>query len=311
MTKTAFYAIVLLLLSSLIPLQADESLGRILQQDLGRSYGLVVGDLIEHHYIIEIDKSYSLTQSSLPATGDINYWLTLRNIQIHTTERNEHILYRLDLTYQTFYAPLDVRELTIPSIQLDFSNVDNKTFSLDIANWSFTMSPIKEITPRGVGTESKINRFMKASIPPSPISLSPLKNALWLYTGLLFCSILLFLIISGWISGLSRSPFIKARKTIRKLAKTSDPSQQLNQHCLQALHKAINQRAGHTVFSHQLAQFLHDNPQFAALHESLKQFYQHSQDCFFLGKATEPKLIEKCAKLCQQLADADKVSTSS
>jgi mxaA protein len=301
----------LLLLNSAF-LQAADTPGRVLQLDQGRSYGLVVGDLIQHHYVVEVDDAYALTQSSLPVAGELSYWLELRDVQFSSTQRGDKNLYRLDLTYQTFYAPLDVRMLEIPAIQLDFSNEEKNKFSITLDKWSFTMSPIKEINPGGVGNENDASSFMKKAVAPRAIPLRPAFDDMLLYGALLLLTSVILLTISGWLPSLNRSPFIRAQKKIRQRRKASNgDALQTSQACLQAVHEAINQRAGQTVFASQLDLFLYQQPQFASLRKPLTQFFQQSQDCFFLDKPVSPDIIDDCVKLCGQLANADKVSTKS
>lgn len=290
---------------------ADELTTEVLQQDRGRDYGLMVGELIHHHYIIAVDSDYTLTPSSLPAEGELSYWLDLNAVNFSSTEKGNKTLYRLNLSYQTFYAPLDVRALTIPAIELDFANTEKNRVSLTLDDWTFTMSPIKEITPSGVGNDTGIESFMKASIKPRLIRLQQIEDRLVFITILVIICVLSYIAVSGWIPHLNRSPFIQARQRIKQLRHHDLNQQEYYQVCLQAMHQAINQRAGQTIFMGRLDYFLDTHPAFSTLEKPLREFFTHSQESFFFDQPPKPSYIPDCIKLCSQLADVDKVSTTS
>jgi len=290
---------------------ADESTTEVLQQDRGRDYGLMVGELIQHHYIIAVDSDYTLTPSSLPAEGELSYWLDLNVVDFSSTVKGNKTLYRLNLSYQTFYAPLDVRALTIPAIELDFADTEKNRVSLTLDDWTFTMSPIKEITPSGVGNDTGIERFMKASIKPRLIRLQQIEDRLVFITILVLLSLLSYIVVSGWIPSLNRSPFIQARQRIKQLRHNDLNQNKHYQACLQALHQAINQRAGQTIFMGRLDYFLDTHSAFSALEKPLREFFAHSQDSFFFDEPPKPSYIADCIRLCSQLADVDKVSMKS
>lgn len=311
MRRVFFHCAVIVLFMAQSVAQATEPVGRIVQQDLGRSYGLMVGELIQHNYVIEVNEDYALNQSSLPVAGDLSYWLTLRDVQLSSTHRGDSLLYRLDLTYQTFYAPLDVRMLEIPAIALDFSTEDQQKFNITLAKWPFTMSPIKEISISGVGTENDTSTFMKAAVAPRFIPLSHFTQSLFVYGGLFLITAIILLIMNGWLPSISSSPFITARKKIKKHRQHDSDPLQNSQACLQAVHEAINKRAGYIVFASQLARFLTDHPQFSSLQAPLTDFFQQSRDCFFLDKPVRTEIFDDCIRLCTKLANADKVSLSS
>jgi mxaA protein len=301
----------MLLFWLLIPaiIRADEATipVRILQQDQGRDYGVMVGDLIQHRYLIEADKPYAIIQSSLPQPGDLDYWLTLRDTSLVTRESGNKTRYLLELTYQTFYAPLDVRALTIPAIQLDFS-ASQQRFALRLPDWQFTMSPIKEITPRGVGNENEVAAFMKPAIAPKPYSLAETNQKLLILgvsTGLLLLALLW---INGLLPRLGQSPFAHAAKEIRRIKRNGVNTGDDYLACIQAVHQAINHRAGGVVFGDQLDRFLEQFPQFSGLKAELLRFFAQSRDAFFMNKQPDHAVLNECLRLCRQMAASDKVN---
>jgi len=280
---------------------------RILQMDQGRNYGVMVGDIIHHRYLIEVKAPFSLIQSSLPQAGEIKYWLELRDVSVSTRESDDTIRYLIDLQYQTFYAPLDVRPRNIPAIALDFS-ADDQRFQLRLPDWDFTMSPIKEITPSGVGNNNDVAAFMKAAIAPGTFSLNQLEQR----SALLAAAVVLVLFALLWLNGLlpklGQSPFTHAAREIRRRKRGGLKTTDDYLACLQAVHQAVNQRARTTVFADQLDDFLAKHPQFRGLSEELSHFFYQSRNVFFMNKQPDQSLIQYGLNLCQQMAAADKVN---
>jgi mxaA protein len=306
MTTRLLCLLTIWLLSPLTVLATDLP-ARILQQDQGRNYGVMVGDIIQHRFVIEVQAPYTLIQSSLPQPGDLSYWLELIDIDVSTKEGDEKSLYLIELNYQTFYAPLDVRNLSIPAIPLDFS-ADERRFQLRLPDWEFTMSPIKEIVPRGVGNENDVAAFMKAAIGPRAFSLAGTNERLIYLVVATLLTLIALLWLSGLLPKLGRSPFVLAVREIRRIKRGGIQSTNDYLACLQAVHQAINQRAESTVFSGQLDHFLETYPQFSGLRAELSKFFERSRDAFFMDKRPDHSVISDCLLLCRQLAAADKVS---
>jgi mxaA protein len=308
MTIRLFFLFLATLLSPL-NLHADDNTApvKILQQDQGRSYGVMVGDRIQHRYLLEVQSSYTLIPSSLPQAGALSYWLELNEVDISTKESADKTLYLIELNYQTFYAPLDVRSLNIPAIPLDFS-ADQLRYQVRLPDWGFTMSPIKEIVPSGVGNGNDVAAFMKPAIAPRMFSLAE-TNVRLLYLAIAaFFTLLALLWLSGFMPTLGRSPFVTAAREIRRIKRGGIVSTDDYLACLQVVHKAINHRSDTTVFSDQLEHFLDKHPQFKSLKAELAKFFACSRDAFFMDKRPDHSVITDCLLLCRQMAAADKVS---
>lgn len=285
---------------------AADAPARILQQDQGRNYGLMVGDTFQHRFLVEVQSPYTLIRSSIPEAGSLSYWLELVDVEVTTKQTDEKTLYLIELNYQTFYAPLDVRRLTIPAIPLDFS-AEKQRFQIRLPDWDFTMSPIKEIAPSGVGNDNDVAAFMKAAISPQSFSLAEIHQRL-LYLALAVAMTLAGLLwLSGLLPNLGHSPFVLAAREIRRIKRNGIQSTDDYLACLQAVHQAINHRAEASVFSGQLDHFLEKFPQFSGLRTELNRFFSLSRDAFFLDKRPDHSVISDCLDLCRQMAAADKV----
>lgn len=306
MTKFLQYLIsTLCLLCSTVVLAQVE----LISMDRGREFGITVGDELIHRYTILSAEHMVLTESSLPVARELSYWLDLKQVNIEKEEQKNGTIYHLTLTYQTFYAPLDIRRLTTDEISIDFVNSQTEQgYTLLLPEWRFTMSPLKEIQPSGVGANGQAMKFMQDSVVPDSIAITAVKNRLLLASSLVLLASLLLIWLSGYLSFWQISPFLKAKKHIKRLVKDDVNNQDTLQACLMVLHQAINQRAGHIVFADKLALFLKEYPQFQHLNLELDAFLLHSRSVFFLGEAADSKLTKQWLSLCDKLAAADKVS---
>ncbi|SFK65905.1 hypothetical protein [Methylophaga sulfidovorans] len=284
--------------------------GQIIKMDQGRSYGLMVGDIIEHQYLIAIDTDYSLSPSSLPVEGELTYWLDLNSVNMSSEQRGGKTLYHLTLRYQTFYAPLDVRALLIPDQQLVFTDSSNQRFEITLPEWHFTMSPIKEVVSSGIGNDDGSNGFMKADIAPRTHSLSRYQTPIIIYAGLLILCLLIWSALTGLLPKFNTSPFHVAKRHIKRIRRQKNMTSEQVQRGMQAMHDAFNARASHTVFAAQIDDFIKQYPQFNACRTQIEDFFQQSRNVFFFDEEPKPNLLTDCIRLCDRLAAADKVVQS-
>lgn len=308
MRKSA--VVVLLLLSSFTSptLYAEQVRSGIVEQSLGRDFGLLVGDVIDHYYVIQVPAEYQLTPASLPPSGDMDYWLQLLNSDYSLIAENTQVRrYRLHFKFQTFYAPLDVRTLTIPALTVSFS-ADSKTQQVTIPAWNFTMSPLKEIAPRGVATDSAQNAFMKEDLRPITIATATLQQQIWGLAIALFILVTAWLSLNGYLLAFTRSPFQQAYHEIKKLGKYQSQQSAFHQ-ALQAVHRAFNRLAGHALFAHQTEDFVTKHPEFSDYKPQIDHFYQLSTEALYSEKklGTE-KDFDALLTLCRQLAGAEKLA---
>ena len=299
--KRLIFVFAFLLWSSLSAAQ-----NAIVFNEFGRSFGITVGDKLSHHYVLKCDADASLIESSLPVVGELSYWLSLVDVKVEHIGDEGRCLYSLKLTYQTFYAPLDVRALQTPAFTVEFQD-GVSTSSLDIPAWTFTMSPIKQIQPGGVGSEQIATQFMQDSITPSRLSTVRDRQRVALSVAVLVVSLTLFCWLSGWINIGQGSPFIKAKKRIQQLVSNSASEQAELQQCLLFVHEAFNQRAGYTLFSSKLDVFFEQQAQFSSLRQEVDSFYRLSQRVFFFGENVSENNIKQALQLCDRLAMLDKV----
>lgn len=280
---------------------------RLSKVDSGRHFGIVTGDIIEQRFHIVTDRETALSQSSLPTPGAINYWLDLVNVDYQQANQGKHREHLVTIRYQTFYAPLDVRRLTIPPQELMFLYQD-RVIPVSLPTWDFYMSPIKEIAPRAVGASATETAFMQPDIIPHTIDTRDKSTITWLSVLLVTC-LTLFGLNNG-IFGISYSPFANARRRIKKLARDNNPQTILSAY--REVHLAFNRYAGQALFSHQIGDFLNNHPEFMRLGNAIDEFYKKSEKILFAEQTdAQQQQIDYLQHFCRLLAKAEHLAKKS
>ena len=108
-----------------------------------RPFGYFIGDAINREVMLRVGPGDALDTASLPRPGPLNYWLELSSVDLSSSTEGDDTLYRLSLTYQTFYAPLDTRRLTIPPFKLKLIGATDA--EITVPEFGFVMSPIRQL----------------------------------------------------------------------------------------------------------------------------------------------------------------------
>jgi len=265
-----------------------------------RPFGYLIGDLIHHEIALQTRKPYTLQKSSVPSAGNLNYWLELRSVALEEREGQTVNRYRILLTYQTFYAPVDVKALSIPAFQLVLSGPD-RDLNLPIPAWEFTMSALRELELRIEGERE----YMRPDAKPRPLDLDVHQNRLSLFIAASVVTLLYTLWRYGQWPGRRRKPFARAARELRGLrGKAVDLTSY--QQALRRVHHAFNQTAGAPVFAHDVERFLREHPTFLPLKAEIRAFFDSSQRIFFgaggdLGMDHDPwHALERFWRCCQE-----------
>jgi len=252
-----------------------------------RPFGYVNGDEIPQRIIIETRSGISLNTASLPAKGQINRWLNLNRVAVKQSGRR----YQIDLLYQVFYAPLEVKTLTLPGFALHLSQ-GGKSFSQNVPAWTFTLSPLRELVARQTGE----GEYMRPDSPPSLLANTHALQglAVSLTIAVLTGSYLGYLY--GCFPGLLRRTAFK--RVLRKLAGLSkaDMAQALT-----LVHQALNNLNGQPLFSDRLHEFYRRNPPYRQISSQLSWFFNYSNRYFFAaGMIVVQQDLQQLRDLCEQ-----------
>lgn len=252
-----------------------------------RPFGYVNGDEIPQRIVIETRSGITLQTGSLPAKGQINRWLNLNQVTVKQSGQR----YEIDLRYQVFYAPLEVKSLTLPGFTLQL-NQGEKSISQIVPAWTFTLSPLRELVVRQTGQ----GEYMR---PDSPPSLLADTQALY---GLVASLAVVVLIAAylGYLYGcfpnmLRRTLF---KQALRKLAGLSKADME---QALTIVHHALNSLNGQPLFYNQLSQFYRRNPQYLQVSSQLAWFFNYSNRYFFSdGMIAVAQDLQQIKDLCEQ-----------
>jgi mxaA protein len=252
-----------------------------------RPFGYVIGDEIPQRIVIETRSGIILQTGSLPAKGQINRWLNLNQVTVKQSGRR----YEIDLRYQVFYAPLEVKSLTLPGFTMQLSQGE-KSIGKNIPAWSFTLSPLRELVVR----QTEQGEYMRPDSPPLLLA-----NTQALY-GLL-ASLTVALLIAAYLSFLYGCFPNMLRRTVfkRALRELAGLSKDDMEQALTIVHHTLNSLNGQPLFYNRLSQFYLRNPQYLQVSSQLDWFFNYSNRYFFsVGMIAVAQNLQQIKDLCER-----------
>ena len=252
-----------------------------------RPFGYVNGDEIPQRIVIETRSGITLQTASLPAKGQINRWLNLNQVTVKQSGQR----YEIDLRYQVFYAPLEVKSLTLPGFTVLLSQGE-KSVGQSVPAWTFTLSPLRELVVR----QTEQGEYMRPDSLPSLLA-----NSQALYG--LTASLTVAALIAAYLSYLYGCFPNMLRRTLfkRALRKLDGLSKSDMEQALTIVHHALNSLNGQPLFYNQLSQFYRRNPQYLQVSSQLTWFFNYSNRYFFSdGMIAVTQDLQQIKDLCEQ-----------
>lgn len=251
-----------------------------------RPFGYVNGDEIPQRIIIETRSGISLQPGSLPAKGQINRWLNLNQVTVKQSGQR----YQIDLLYQVFYAPLEVKALTLPGFTVQLSQGE-KSIGQSVPAWTFTLSPLRELIAR----QSEQGEYMRPDSPP------PLLTDTQALYGLA-ASLSVAALIAAYLAYLYGCFPNRLRRTLfkRALRKLAGLSKADMEQTLTVVHQALNNLNGQPLFANRLSDFYRRNPQYRQINAQLAWFFNYSNRYFFSdGMIVVAQDLQQLKDLCE------------
>lgn len=272
-----------------------------------RAFGYLIGDTITLEAVVTLDAGWRLDESALPRPRPVTYWLDLKRLDVKPeTGPDGAPRYRLTLTYQTFYSPLEPRALDIPAVPLAARNGDARE-TLTIPAWTFVSSPLRELVTSQRGNPMAL----QPDIRPRPYPLAGDARLAAAAAAVAAASLLAFAAASGWgpFAGRHR-PFAAALRHMRRLP---DLDTQLGyEDALQLLHRAFDDAARYRLFGEDVHAFLAARPALTGEAETIDRFFTASRLAFF-GDAPETAMAllppEALIDLARRLAATERRSS--
>ncbi|GAB6140724.1 hypothetical protein JCM14076_14530 [Methylosoma difficile] len=254
-----------------------------------RPFGYINGDEIRHKIIIETRNGVQLQRGGLPKRGAINRWLNINQVTVNEAKISGGFHYEIDLVYQAFYAPLEVKMLTIPSFDLPLAQGGNNA-SQTVPAWHFTLSPLRELSIR----KDESGQYMRPDAAPPLLDNAGVVYGLWAAIAVTLSNAGGLAYVYGYLPGLPKRRVFK--RAAKKLAGLSDAQ---TAEALTVFHQALNAVNGAPLFQHQLADFYQRHPAYQSVDAQLRWFFQTSNQFFFSDTApTQPETLASLRKLC-------------
>ena len=248
------------------------------QTRAGVPFGFFVGDLVRSLIEIRGPADAKLVRASLPHPAPLRISLDLRDVSVEEREEGQQRLWRLRLTYQNFYAALDVRNIEVPGFELTFE-ADGERKAVSAPAWRFGVAPLREITPE---QKERGEDYLR----PDPAA--DFVDEFWsLRIDILFAVLGAILSIAvawdrGW-APFQRRPvrvFARSARRVRALARRSDSIEGLRL-AVRELHRAFDAAGGKSVLRPDLDEFFRRRPELARLRSTAERFFKVSEGMFF------------------------------
>ena len=261
---------------------AAEAQVRTVEVRAPRAFGYVLGDLVRAQADIVVDAGFTLQRASLPQAGPLAYWLDLRDLRVEETVTGDARRVRIFLTYQNFYAALDVRGLEIPGFAVTFESPSAHgatTATAQVPAWQFTISPLREVVPP---TRENPADYMRPDGRVTAVDAQPLW---WRAGGCAALALLAFGALArdrAWGPFRARRgrPFGAALAHLRRLARTPDADAAYGD-ALRALHRGLDATDGRRVLADDLPGFLARHPAYRPYAPALSDLLAASRLAFF------------------------------
>jgi mxaA protein len=232
--------------------------------------------------------------------GRLNRWLQLNDVSVTEQDSGGGKRYQIDLLYQQFYAPLEVKELRIPAFNLRFQQ-HGQTLEQPVAAWEFTVAPLRELVVR----QDQHGEYMRPDQAPSLLDDHAIVQRLLVALALAFGIALRLACLYGYLPGLpKRSVFKRAQRKLQHLGVEQLPQ------ALCAVHAAFNGLHGKPVFLHKLAEFYQSYPEYRNVADELAWFFDYSNRYFFGDASTMPQEsdLQKIKTLCLHCREIERGS---
>ncbi|MBD9362584.1 nonribosomal peptide synthetase MxaA [Methylomonas fluvii] len=273
---------------------------RDFQMQTPRPFGYVIGDTIPQRIVLETRAGMALERNSLPTPGRLNRWLQLNAVTVQELAGSDGKRYQIDLLYQQFYAPLEVKALSIPCFTLRFQQ-QGQTLEQPVAAWTFTAAPLRELVVR----QDQHGEYLRPDQAPPLLDDAVMVRRLYVALTVALGIALRLAWLYGYLPGLpKRSVFKRAQRQLQTLGLPQLPQ------ALAALHTAFNGLHGKPVFLHKLTEFYQSHPEYRSIADELAWFFDYSNRYFFADASiqSQEQDLQKLKAVCRHCREIERGS---
>lgn len=254
-----------------------------------RDSGYTMGELLHMRAEVPLPSGAKLDEDSLPLVGRVKPWLDLRDIQWQQHGK----LLTLDLTWQLFATVEIAQQLHTPEVVL--KTADKTPLALVIAPQSFYYSPVLPHPLKEVKRRANLPPFAFDEYTPRRAAFTCLALAI----GLLLL----------WLWFKDRLPWLPYRPgPLTRLAREMRrwPQGELQPAQLQAIHAALNQAAGQSLYPHTLPVLFERSPCLRSEEAAIRGFFMRSWQAIHQNASAQIQ-AEAARSWVQQAALAERL----
>lgn len=274
-------SLVLLLFASVTALAKTAS---ILVDD-PRAFGYFLGDTIVRKVTLRLGPDQELESGVLPRPGPVNYWLELGGMTHKEAAEGDDTVHTIELTYQTFYTPLDPRRLVIPGFTLKLQGGGE----ISVPEFGFITSPIRQLfAASSQSTGSAVDLQPDALAPRLPTGAE--RTALLITTLLALAALIGLAWHRAWWPFHARPsrPFTETARYLRVNASRLEGANGYRTALLK-LHRAFDLAAGRRVLAEDVPVFLAEHPEFQPQAPKIERLFHASRRAFFANDVDEAR----------------------
>lgn len=245
-----------------------------------RDAGYVVGEKLQRTMILTVKKPYELIKESLPIVGYEHRYrgqvsgIELSAISVKEDQQSDQAVYTIHLEYQIFKSGRVVKPAILRGEIVKIRQAGNKQVrQFRMPSFNFRISPLS------VYGEVNLKNELSPYVPPLQLRATQEWLLLKSAAGVLAVCLLALLYILGaraWLPYMGGA-FAKAYRQVSRLPEDSAGLQQ----AISAVHQALHQVAGHSVFANGVTRFTEEKPAFAPVSAEIERFFALSHQVYF------------------------------
>ncbi|MEH6719591.1 MAG: hypothetical protein V7704_11985 [Aurantimonas endophytica] len=252
----------------------------LIDADPPRRVGWFVGDRLDWSGHVTIPEGLELDSASLPEPGPLDSFTEISSITVSREAESDATRYDFHVVYQSFYVPLEPREITIPPLNIGFrATAENDPTRRDIAfpAWPVVLSPLRPILERS---------SMEAMRPDKLLTVIDTTRR----QGVVAASWAAFAILVaafGWHRGWGPARYRRSRplaRAWRDISRAQLAEVQGYEAALLRLHRGLDEAFGHRILADDLDRHLLGRPAFGDVSGDLHRFFAASRAHFFAGR---------------------------
>lgn len=250
-------AVLVLAAVSSAPGQGRDSTPARVQIQPPRDFGYLTGDLLELQASVRVPRGFALDVVEQPDSA-WPAWLEVRESSWKAREAADALSYDLRFVFQVFFVADSLTNLEIPGRRLVFrSERTGERLQASVPPFRFNLSPLTDSSSE-----------LEPDLPIAPPSMR------WIWASVAALAALCAWVILMWSGQRRRSRvFRRAQRDVRRARDCGE--------AILRLHRALEERAGGSLFAHDLGPLTDRWPAGEEVRDELERFFGMSNAVFY------------------------------